>query len=201
MLISQTKSFSKVYIVVDALDECLDDIDTNTRNRFLKALDELPQQVHILYTSRPINSIGQKIQADRELEIVANGDDLRKYFDSRIKNVDNLKALVDVGVKKDSQFLKKVLNTIVTRCQGMQVFHLNDSMRKDFADINIKVSARAISHCIPCISIYASGLPGRRRSSSPNHRRSLQDRPGPNQRAKLAQARVSNPCAYLARFC
>jgi hypothetical protein len=129
MLISQTKLFTKVYIVVDALDECLDDIETNTRNRFLKALDELPQQVHILYTSRPINSIGQKIQANSELEIVANGDDLRKYFDSRINNVDNLKALVDVGVKKDSQFLKKVLDSIVTRCQGMQVLHHNHSSR------------------------------------------------------------------------
>jgi ankyrin repeat protein len=127
MLISQIKSFDRVFIVIDALDECVDNPETNTRNNFLKAIQQLPQRVHILFTSRPVISIEQRVKADRQLEIVANNDDLRKYLESRINAFENLRHLVDIGVQKDSSFLDNILRTIVKKSQGMQVLRLSKS--------------------------------------------------------------------------
>ena len=122
MLRSQIKSFSRVFIVLDALDECLDDPETNTMNSFLKALDQLPRNVHVLFTSRPDISIGQRVRADRELEISADSRDLKMYLESRINSLEHLRRLVDTGVQKDRFFLDRALDTIVARSQGMQVF-------------------------------------------------------------------------------
>jgi hypothetical protein len=151
MLRSQIKSFSRVFIVLDALDECLDDAETNTMNSFLKALDQLPQNIHVLFTSRHDISIGQRVRADRELEIFASKRDLKIYLESRINSLENLRRLVDTGVQKDRFFLDRVLDTIVARSQGMQVLHHNDSLCQDFADIYTQVSARPTPHGIPCL--------------------------------------------------
>jgi hypothetical protein len=119
MLKSQAESFSKVFIVIDALDECLNDPETNTMNDFLKALHQLPQKVHVLFTSRHNTSIGQKIKVDRKLEIVAKKDDLRRYVENRINSFEHLKLLVNKRVKQDECFLDKVLDAIAARSQGM----------------------------------------------------------------------------------
>jgi hypothetical protein len=113
MLKSQISLFSKVFVIVDALDECLND------SEFLKALQQLPSKAHVLFTSRPDISIGQKIRADSELEIRADPSDLRKYLEYRIENRDHLSKLVKQGVKKDKAFLNRALDAIVERSQGM----------------------------------------------------------------------------------
>jgi hypothetical protein len=117
VLESQIKVFDKVFIIVDALDECADD----TRKSFLKALHQLPRRAHILFTSRPVVSIGKQIKAERQVNIVANKDDLRKYLEHRINTFDHLMHLVDKEVQKDSSFLDNILHTIVEKSQGMQV--------------------------------------------------------------------------------
>jgi hypothetical protein len=119
MLKSQISLFSKVFVIVDALDECLNDSETNTQDEFLKALQQLPSKAHVLFTSRPDISIGQKIRADSELEIRADPSDLRKYLEYRIENRDHLSKLVKQGVKKDKAFLNRALDAIVERSQGM----------------------------------------------------------------------------------
>lgn len=123
MLESQIKTFDRVFIVVDALDECIDDMETNTRKTFLGKLHELTRRAHILFTSRPMN-IERQVKADRKIEIVAKDDDLRKYLQSRIDTFDHMKYLVDVGVRKDKSFGDNILRSIVRKSQGMQVSHL-----------------------------------------------------------------------------
>jgi hypothetical protein len=119
MLESQMKLFSRVYVVVDALDECHNDTETSILNRFLKALHQLPVNAHVLFTSRHDVGIGQRVQADLELEITARDDDLRTYFDSQINSVEHLKKLVGRGIEKDRFFRDNVLNTVVAKSQGM----------------------------------------------------------------------------------
>jgi archaellum biogenesis ATPase FlaH len=119
MIKSQIEPFSKVFIVVDALDECLNDPETNTTDEFLKALRQLPNKVHLLFTSRHDISIGRKVQADSELEIRADSNDLRRYLETRIKSRENLRNLIEKGLDKDKLFLDKALDSIVKRSQGM----------------------------------------------------------------------------------
>ncbi|RYP58651.1 hypothetical protein DL770_010383 [Monosporascus sp. CRB-9-2] len=124
MLESQIKSFTRVFIIVDALDECLDDPETNTRSRFLGSLHKLPENTHILYTSRPIDGLNRQIQGNRqaaisELVISASDEDLWKYFENRINSLEHLKQIVDQGRQRDDAFMQMVLNTIVERSQGM----------------------------------------------------------------------------------
>jgi len=124
MLKSQMKSFSRVFLVVDALDECLNDTrstETNTMDKFLKILHHLPSNVSVLFTSRNDIRIREAVKADCELEVVARDADLRKYFESQIDSLVELKRLVEQGVQRDKHFLDNVLGTVVAKSQGMYV--------------------------------------------------------------------------------
>ena len=119
VLKSQVKFFSKVFVVVDALDECLNDPKTNTLDEFLRALRQLPKNVHIMFTSRHDMSIRDRIQPDGELVIHASDSDLRRYLENRINSREQLKTLVDKEVQKDKNFLDNALKAIVARSKGM----------------------------------------------------------------------------------
>lgn len=119
MLKSQITAFSKVFIVVDALDECINDPETNIAEEFLRALHQLPRSAHLLFTSRNDISIESMVQADSKLEIRADSTDLRRYLESRIKGRKHLNSLIDKEAEKDKSFLDKALNAIVERSRGM----------------------------------------------------------------------------------
>lgn len=147
MLRYQMKLFSRVFIVVDALDECPNDttsIETNTMDKFLKVLHQLPSNAHILYTSRHDIRIGQGVEADCELEIVAHDTDLRNYFENQIKGLEHLKRLVDKGMQRDKCFLDNVLGTVVKKSQGMQV--LGGKISDEELLMYRQVSTRATPH-------------------------------------------------------
>src|SRR5271170_1934572 len=57
VLISEIRTRSKVFIVVDALDECRE--DDATRALLLEVLRSLPRQVNLMVTSRNLSSIGR----------------------------------------------------------------------------------------------------------------------------------------------
>ena len=118
MLQSETRTFKRVYVVIDALDECLDDPKSNTMFNFVNALDQLPC-THILFTSRNTKKIREMIKPDRKIHIKAKPDDLRTYSRNRINELDGLKKLVKEGIRGDPQFLDKALDAIVKRSEGM----------------------------------------------------------------------------------
>ncbi|TQN66287.1 Ankyrin-2, partial [Colletotrichum shisoi] len=80
MLKSQAKSFERIFFVVDALDECLDDTETNTLNSFLEACQELPDNFRLLFTSRPVPKLAALIKPGCELPITANDDEINSYL-------------------------------------------------------------------------------------------------------------------------
>jgi hypothetical protein len=75
-------AYSKVFIVVDALDECPE--DNGTQANLLKALRSLTGSVNLMVTSRDLPSIAQHFRATKHLDIRANNQDLRKYIESRV---------------------------------------------------------------------------------------------------------------------
>src|SRR3984957_19838431 len=55
VLISEIRTYSKVFIIIDALDECRE--DDATRAMLLRTLRSLPEQVNLMVTSRNLPSI------------------------------------------------------------------------------------------------------------------------------------------------
>ncbi|KAF6812719.1 hypothetical protein CSOJ01_05015 [Colletotrichum sojae] len=119
ILKSEMAAFRTVYMVVDALDECLDDIQTRTLNGFMRACRELPQQVQMLFTSRNLVKFDKLVEPDDKLEIVADDHDIKAYLVKFIKSHNDLNRVVELGVSENASFRENTLVTIVKKSQGM----------------------------------------------------------------------------------
>jgi len=102
----QVRAYSKVFIVVDALDECPED----NRVNLLDELRSLPKAVNLMVTSRYLSSIAREFQGAIRLDIRANDQDVRRYVKGRI-------------VRAPRQHLKvlqeSIVNKIVENVRGM----------------------------------------------------------------------------------
>lgn len=80
VLQSVSASYSRVFIVVDALDECHN--SDGCRREFLSHLFALQSHsnANILVTSRPLPEIVEHFEEGAQLEIRATDDDIRKYL-------------------------------------------------------------------------------------------------------------------------
>jgi Cdc6-like AAA superfamily ATPase len=80
VLRSVTAAYSRIFIVVDALDECSSD---GCRQELLSALFDLRERcgANLLITSRPISSIEAEFEASPTLEIRASDEDVRRYLE------------------------------------------------------------------------------------------------------------------------
>ncbi|GJC86049.1 hypothetical protein ColLi_08887 [Colletotrichum liriopes] len=119
MLKSQAKGFERIFFVIDALDECLDDMETNTLNNFLEICQELPDNFRLMFTSRPVTKFALLIKPGCELKIAANNDDINAYLHKFIKSRPQLNGIVEKGCKADPLFRDKTLETIVDKSHGM----------------------------------------------------------------------------------
>ncbi|KAL8856068.1 MAG: hypothetical protein Q9178_007324 [Gyalolechia marmorata] len=72
------KPFGTVYLVIDALDECLEQV----RSRLILHLKAFSPRIRLLVTTRFIDGILSEFRNDTRLEIRANQDDLRRYISS-----------------------------------------------------------------------------------------------------------------------
>lgn len=103
VLMSLTQEYNQVYIVVDALDECLD--TTNTRTSLLDSLFEAQQwpktSVGLLATSRSVPEVEARFQTALRVEIRAHEEDIHQYLSQHINElkVDPQKELELAGVK------------------------------------------------------------------------------------------------------
>ena len=105
---SEIGAYSKVFIVIDALDECPK--DNGTRLNLLKTLRSLVGTVNLMVTSRDLSSIAREFQGMKRLEIRAHDQDVRRYIEGRIARAprQHLKALQE-----------NIVNKIVENVRGM----------------------------------------------------------------------------------
>lgn len=82
--------YKRIYLVLDALDECTDDI----RWELIEKLREIEPRVHLLVTSRDLDSIEEELQDFEQLEIKANKADLELFIDHHIQKNKNLQKIV-----------------------------------------------------------------------------------------------------------
>lgn len=109
----ELRRLSKVFIVIDALDECPE----SNRNReiFLTEIRKLQPTIHLLITSRHISTIEREFENEVRVEIRASDRDIRRYLEGRIESEGRLVRLV----KTDSALQATIANTIVENAKGM----------------------------------------------------------------------------------
>jgi hypothetical protein len=113
LLQSESRSFSDIYIIIDALDECLRD---ETRGTILTELQKL-QPLNLMLTGRPwvYNlDVNPRFPDAKVLEILSMNEDITKYVESRINKSTRLQRYLP-----DSIFRDEVISKIVQKAAGM----------------------------------------------------------------------------------
>ncbi|KAF2673257.1 hypothetical protein BT63DRAFT_466811 [Microthyrium microscopicum] len=107
--------FSRVIIIVDALDE-YDEGDgvRDVLGRELLKLSSI-HNAHVLVTSRWITSIENLFEGCLRLEIRATDQDIARYLETRMEGSSRLQRII----KEDPQIKESIVTTIVERCEGM----------------------------------------------------------------------------------
>lgn len=120
---SSVSLFSKVYIIVDALDEC--DEGNKTRRELLAQLQSLDGRVQLFFTSRRLGDLENLLSGAIQFEIRAQEEDMRKYLSAQIEREDNLVELC----KTHEDLRDEMLRKIIAKADGMLVLQKNSSYR------------------------------------------------------------------------
>ena len=116
VLQAEISTFSKVYVIVDALDEFLD-ADQSDLAKTLVSLTN--NNLMLLITSRPSVPVNEWLEHVERIDISANADDVRKYVESSISKL---------RLVKDKEKVRElIIDTIVNKVSGMFVsFSINN---------------------------------------------------------------------------
>jgi hypothetical protein len=113
LLQAELRHFSKIFIVIDALDECSE--ESRIREHFLAEVRKLLPMIRLLVTSRHIPDIERKFEGAARLEICARDKDIKRYLESRIESQLPLAGYV----RTDPTLRSDILTTIVEKAHGM----------------------------------------------------------------------------------
>jgi hypothetical protein len=111
---------SKVFIVVDALDECLR--DNNIHSSLLGILGTLPQTASLLLTSRPNVRIDEVFPNAQTREILASQEDVQAYLEARVSRKTRLARVIRSDISLGQRIIEKVSNN----AKGMCVAWISD---------------------------------------------------------------------------
>lgn len=115
LLRSQVEKFAKVFIVIDALDECPE--HDQTRKHFLAEIRGLLPKISLMVTSRNMPSIEIMFRHDTRLEIRAQDQDVRKFISSQMEQRDGLVDLLD----GHDEVRSRIVETVLGKTNGMLV--------------------------------------------------------------------------------
>ena len=105
----ESRSFLRIFVVIDALDECLD--TDCTRHKLLSELQHLQPKLRLLITSRPhIN-----LQDDFRLDIRAHDTDIERYLVRRIEMMNKLQ----LNVQRNPGLREAIVQGILLKASGM----------------------------------------------------------------------------------
>jgi len=113
VLLSVVKPYSRVLIVIDALDECKN--SDKGRDRVLRMIFELQTEARIslFATSRFIPEILEEFEGSISLEIRARDDDVKRYVDGHMPTL--------FCVKRHPEMQEKIKREIIKAVGGMYV--------------------------------------------------------------------------------
>jgi hypothetical protein len=113
-LVSVISSFPRVFIIIDALDEC--QVNNGYRSRFQTEISNLQAECHanIFVTSRSIPEITEKFKGSISLKIHADEEDIRRYLNGYM-----LRLPAFVG--RNPELQEEIKTKIVEVVDGMYV--------------------------------------------------------------------------------
>jgi hypothetical protein len=105
-------AYSRVFIIIDALDEC--SISDGSQQRFLLCLFSLQAKcgANLFTTSRHITSIEKEFKGNIKLEIRASEEDLRRYLDGQMFRLPGF-------VVRNLELQEEIKTNIVQAIEGM----------------------------------------------------------------------------------
>lgn len=104
--------FSKLFIIVDALDECAEE----SRDEFLQELRDLGPTLHLMITSRPsIMNITDYFRDAVQLDIRAHVEDIKRYVEERLQRDSKLRQKIE----KDPSLSNDIIHAILDKADGM----------------------------------------------------------------------------------
>lgn len=106
-------NFSRVYIIIDGLDECSE--ANSTRSNFLAGINDIRPQTCTFVTSRYLPSIERELHGATRLQVEANDEDIRKYLIQRLHKWEFLKR----HLEKDPSLRESIIGSIVSKAQRM----------------------------------------------------------------------------------
>lgn len=120
VLESTVHEFDTVYLVIDALDECSEQV----RDRFLTQMDALPVNTRRLVTTRNVDSIVNRYYDCPRIKIRAPDVDLKKYITARIASSNRLMR----HVREVPALERAICEGVISKADGMYVSHVSTSM-------------------------------------------------------------------------
>jgi hypothetical protein len=115
LLMKELQTYSPVFVIIDALDECAD--RNNTRAALLAQIQKLPQNSRVLITSRYSPKIEENFKDVPAIDIRATDDDVKRYIEGRIKREPKLAK----HIRSDPTLMDDIVTIVVENCQGMYV--------------------------------------------------------------------------------
>ncbi|KAH8672580.1 hypothetical protein BGZ60DRAFT_373737, partial [Tricladium varicosporioides] len=102
-------AYSRIFIIVDALDEC--QVSDGCRQKFLSSLFNLQEKCKagLFATSRPLSSIEKEFTGNSKLEIRASEEDVRRYLDSHLFR---LPGFVARSLELQEEIKTAIINTV-----------------------------------------------------------------------------------------
>ena len=111
VLLSESNHFSKLFIIIDAIDECS---NSKTLIKLLKELSKLRPILRLMVTGRWNIRIDTVYPEYTLLSIKANEEDIRTYLDSRINEAEILKSYLNDDLNETM-----IKDQIIKKADGM----------------------------------------------------------------------------------
>jgi Cdc6-like AAA superfamily ATPase len=110
-----TKSFSRVFVIIDALDEC-QEVSDGCRSKFLSEIFSLQTKCgsNIFATSRSLPDIIERFNNKMQLEIRASNQDVQRYLDGHMSQLPGC-------VLRSSELQDEIKAKIIKAVDGMYV--------------------------------------------------------------------------------
>jgi Cdc6-like AAA superfamily ATPase len=111
-LLSVCSNYTKVHIVVDALDECAD--RDGSRSLLIDKLCAVQSRIdaQLLFTSRFIPDITRKVKSNLTIEIRASEDDVRRFLEGQIPRLPRC-------IQRDKELKSVIQDKITEAVDGM----------------------------------------------------------------------------------
>ena len=108
-----TKYFTRIYIVIDALDEYTE--ENNARRTLLRECQRAHHCIHLMVTSRHIPGISRQLSKPVRIEIQAKDQDIMQYAEERISTSERMNMLIP----KDAELRESIKQSITEKASGL----------------------------------------------------------------------------------